>query len=169
LDEKEALAFIREISARNDTATHNVFAYIDRGGGAVRCSDAGEPKGTAGMPVLEVLKREELFGVVCVVSRWFGGILLGAGGLVRAYAHCAKLAVDEAGVEILYPWRKLAFSVSYALYERILYDLPRMGVEIVHTSFAERIKMAVSVREDKADEFLWYLTEISAGSITAEG
>ncbi len=165
----EAQAFIKEISSKNDTATHNVYAYIDRGGSAVRCSDAGEPKGTAGMPVLEVLKREELFGVVCVVSRWFGGILLGAGGLVRAYAHSAKLVLDEAGTEILYPWKKFAFTLPYALYEKVLYDLPRMGCEIVHTSFSERVSMAVSIREDQAPRLGRYLTEISAGSITAEG
>lgn len=165
----DAMAFIKKISAKNADATHNVFAYIDRGGSAVRCSDAGEPKGTAGMPVLEVLKREELYGVVCVVTRYFGGILLGAGGLVRAYAHAAKLALDAAGIDVLYPYKKYAFSLPYALYEKVLYDLPRMGVEITHTSFGERVALAVQVREDNADRLGRYLTEISAGSITAEG
>ena len=94
--EEEALARIQEMKKKHYDATHNCWAYIIRDG-AVRFSDDGEPGGTAGMPMLQVLQREGLFNVVCVVTRYFGGILLGAGGLVRAYTKGAKIAVDAAG------------------------------------------------------------------------
>lgn len=101
--EEEALARLKQMREQYWDATHNVYAYIIRDG-ATRFSDDGEPGGTAGMPVLQVLQREELYNVTCVVTRYFGGILLGAGGLVRAYAHGAKIAVDAAGRSIKRIW-----------------------------------------------------------------
>ncbi|MBO4343459.1 MAG: YigZ family protein, partial [Clostridia bacterium] len=97
-DEDEAKAFIAEIRKKHSDASHNCYAYILKDSGIARFSDDGEPGGTADMPILEVLKREGLSGVCVVVTRYFGGILLGAGGLVRAYAKGAKLGVDAAGV-----------------------------------------------------------------------
>ena len=104
--EEEALARIKQMREKYWDATHNVYAYIIKDG-ATRFSDDGEPGGTAGMPVLQVLQREEMYNVTCVVTRYFGGILLGAGGLVRAYAHSAKIALDAAGLTL----RKASFFV----------------------------------------------------------
>ena len=91
--EEEALAHIKEMNEKHRDATHNVYAYIIKENNIMRYSDNGEPQGTAGMPTLEVLRREGITNVLCVVTRYFGGILLGAGGLVRAYAHSAKIAL----------------------------------------------------------------------------
>ena len=104
--EEEALARIQEMKKQHYDATHNCWAYILRDG-PVRFSDDGEPGGTAGMPMLQVLQREELYNVVCVVTRYFGGILLGAGGLVRAYTRGAKIAADAAGKSIKRVWTAL--------------------------------------------------------------
>lgn len=116
--EEEALARLKQMREQYWDATHNVYAYIIRDG-ATRFSDDGEPGGTAGMPVLQVLQREELYNVTCVVTRYFGGILLGAGGLVRAYAHGAKIAVDAAGRSIKRIWTNVYLPCPYSWYERI--------------------------------------------------
>ena len=113
-------------------ATHNVYAYIIRDG-ATRFSDDGEPGGTAGMPVLQVLQREELYNVTCVVTRYFGGILLGAGGLVRAYAHGAKIAVDAAGRSIKRIWTNVYLPCPYSWYERIRLEVAAFGGMIRET------------------------------------
>ena len=101
--EDEALACIKKMREQHWDATHNVYAYIIKDG-PTRFSDDGEPGGTAGMPTLQVLQREGLYNVCCVVTRYFGGILLGAGGLVRAYAKGAKIAVDAAGKSMKRVW-----------------------------------------------------------------
>ena len=108
--EAEALARIEEMRKLHHDATHNVWAYLIKDG-PVRFSDDGEPGGTAGMPTLQVLQRERLFNVTCVVTRYFGGILLGAGGLVRAYARGAKIAVDAAGKSMKRVWTALYLPV----------------------------------------------------------
>ena len=96
--QQDAIAFIDSIKSKHWDATHNVPAYIIRNGNICRFSDDGEPQGTAGMPALNVLQKEELTDCVLVVTRYFGGILLGGGGLVRAYSHAAKIAVDAGGI-----------------------------------------------------------------------
>ena len=114
--EEEALARVQEMKKKHYDATHNCWAYIIRDG-AVRFSDDGEPGGTAGMPMLQVLQREGLFNVVCVVTRYFGGILLGAGGLVRAYTKGAKIAVDAAGKSMKRVWTAVYVPCPYPFYE----------------------------------------------------
>ena len=123
--EEEALARLKQMREQYWDATHNVYAYIIRDG-ATRFSDDGEPGGTAGMPVLQVLQREELYNVTCVVTRYFGGILLGAGGLVRAYAHGAKIAVDAAGRSIKRVWTNVYLPCPYSWYERIRLEVEKM-------------------------------------------
>ena len=124
--EEEALARLKQMREQYWDATHNVYAYIIRDG-ATRFSDDGEPGGTAGMPVLQVLQREELYNVTCVVTRYFGGILLGAGGLVRAYAHGAKIAVDAAGRSIKRIWTNVYLPCPYSWYERIRLEVAAFG------------------------------------------
>ena len=116
--EEAALEKIQEMKKKHYDATHNCWAYIIRDG-AVRFSDDGEPGGTAGMPMLQVLQREGLFNCVCVVTRYFGGILLGAGGLVRAYTKGAKIAVDAAGKSMKRVWTVLYLPIPYTYYERV--------------------------------------------------
>ena len=117
--EEQAVAFIEEIRAMHRKATHNCYAYILRENNAARHSDDGEPGGTAGVPIYEVLRKEGLTDVCCVVTRYFGGVLLGAGGLVRAYTKGAKDAVDAAQIKCMAEAVKLAITVDYGLYGRL--------------------------------------------------
>ena len=117
--EEEALRFIQEKKSRYWDASHNVFAYILREGNTARFSDDGEPQGTAGQPMLNVFQREGVVNVVCVVTRYFGGILLGAGGLVRAYSKAASMALEAAGRARMAEWQSVAVECSYAHYERL--------------------------------------------------
>lgn len=104
-DEQEAQAFLAEIRREHWEARHHVYAYVVEGGRIRRCSDDGEPQGTGGKPVLDVVQGAELMQCVAVVTRYFGGILLGTGGLVRAYSHAAARAVEAAGRVCMKPWR----------------------------------------------------------------
>ena len=127
-DEDEAKEFISSIKKKHADATHNCYAYVLKGTEIARFSDDGEPQGTAGMPILEVIKREGLVGVCVVVTRYFGGILLGAGGLVRAYAKGAKIGIDKAGISEFCQHVTFDFEVSYSDYEKVLRDLDKNGV-----------------------------------------
>ena len=124
--EEEALEKIQAMKKQHYDATHNCWAYIIRDG-AVRFSDDGEPGGTAGMPMLQVLQREGLYNCVCVVTRYFGGILLGAGGLVRAYTKGAKIAVDAAGKSMKRVWTVLYVPCPYNFYERVKLEVAAYG------------------------------------------
>ena len=145
-------------------ATHNVYAYIIRDG-ATRFSDDGEPGGTAGMPVLQVLQREELYNVTCVVTRYFGGILLGAGGLVRAYAHGAKIAVDAAGRSIKRIWTNVYLPCPYSWYERIRLEVAAFGGMIRETQFGADVELDLLLPEEQTQGFLERVTDLSAGTI----
>lgn len=145
-------------------ATHNVYAYIIRDG-AVRFSDDGEPGGTAGMPVLQVLQREEIFNVTCVVTRYFGGILLGTGGLVRAYAHSAKLALDAAGRSIKQVWTKVYLPCPYSRYERIKSEVTAFGGVIENTDFGADVGFDLLLPKARVDAFLARVFDLSAGTI----
>ena len=121
---EEAVAKIKEMRETYWDATHNCYAYILREGNVMRYSDDGEPQGTAGMPILEVLRHENLTDCVCVVTRYFGGILLGTGGLVRAYTQGAQVAVAAAGVQRMSLYTVALIACPYNLYEIILHLLP---------------------------------------------
>jgi len=118
-DESVARAFIDERRNIHREANHNCYAYIIRDGNTLRYSDDGEPSGTAGLPILEVLRREGLWNVAVVVTRYFGGTLLGAGGLVRAYTHGAKIAVDAAKRVTMCPCTLFMLETDYPIYERV--------------------------------------------------
>ena len=117
--ESEALSRIREMREKHWDATHNVFAYILRDNNVMRYSDDGEPGGTSGMPTLNVFRGEGIVNVCCVVTRYFGGVLLGTGGLVRAYSAAAKAGLEAAGVQEMALWRGKLLSCAYGQYERI--------------------------------------------------
>ena len=162
--EKEALARIQEMKKKHYDATHNCWAYIIRDG-AVRFSDDGEPGGTAGMPMLQVLQREGLFNAVCVVTRYFGGILLGAGGLVRAYTKGAKIAVDAAGKSMKRVWTVLYVPCPYSFYERVRLEVEGFGGIVRKADFGAEVELELLFPEAKTQEFLDRLTDMTAGTV----
>ena len=162
--EEEALARLKQMRETYWDATHNVYAYIIRDG-ATRFSDDGEPGGTAGMPILQVLQREEIFNVTCVVTRYFGGILLGAGGLVRAYAHSAKIALDAAGRSVKQVWTKLYLPCPYSWFERIRLEVSAFGGVIENTDFGADVSFDLLLPEAQVEPFLARVLDLSAGTI----
>ena len=162
--EEEALAKIQEMKKQHYDATHNCWAYIIHSG-AVRFSDDGEPGGTAGMPILQVLQREGLNNVVCVVTRYFGGILLGAGGLVRAYTKGAKIAVDAAGKSMKRVWTVLYVPCPYSFYERVKLEAESFGGIIRSTEFGAEVELELLFPQAQSQLFLDRLTDMTAGTV----
>ena len=164
--EEAALEQIQAMKKQHYDATHNCWAYIIRDG-AVRFSDDGEPGGTAGMPMLQVLQREGLFNVVCVVTRYFGGILLGAGGLVRAYTRGAKIAVDAAGKSMKRVWTVLYVPCPYSFYERVKLEVAAFHGIIRKTDFGSEVELEILLPEGVTQGFTEWLTDLSAATIEA--
>ena len=162
--EEEALEKIQQMKKQHYDATHNCWAYIIKDG-AVRFSDDGEPGGTAGMPMLQVLQREGLYNVVCVVTRYFGGILLGAGGLVRAYTKGAKIAVDAAGKSMKRVWDAIYLPVPYSWYERMKLEVANYEGIIRDTQFGMDVELEVLTPTGRTQEFLDRVVDISAGTL----
>ena len=162
--EEEALARIQEMKKQHYDATHNCWAYILKDG-AVRFSDDGEPGGTAGMPMLQVLQREGLYNIVCVVTRYFGGILLGAGGLVRAYTKGAKIAVDAAGKSMKRVWTVLYVPCPYTFYERVKLLVADHGGIIRQTNLGAEVELELLFPEAEAQNFLDKLTDMTSGTV----
>ena len=164
----EAVAFINEIKSKHRKATHNVYAYILRDDNIVRYSDDGEPQGTAGVPVLDVLKKRGLTDVCCVVTRYFGGILLGGGGLVRAYSHATSIAVDSASIMDMCSCYQLKFSMDYTLYGKVNYILPNFDIKILDTNFSNCVTIPLLVKVERFEELNKKLIDVSNGSIVVE-
>lgn len=162
--EEEALSYIQQMKKRHYDATHNCWAYILRDG-PVRFSDDGEPGGTAGMPMVQVLQREGLYNAVCVVTRYFGGILLGAGGLVRAYTRGAKLAVDAAGKAMKRVWTVLYIPCPYAFFERVKLEIAAFGGILRDSTFGAEVELEILLPESQAKPFLARITDLTAGSV----
>lgn len=162
--EEEALEKIQQMKKQHYDATHNCWAYIIKDG-AVRFSDDGEPGGTAGMPMLQVLQREGLYNIVCVVTRYFGGILLGAGGLVRAYTKGAKIAVDAAGKSMKRVWTVLYVPCPYTFYERVKLLVTECEGIIRQTDFGAEVELELLFPEALADAFLEKLTDMTSGTV----
>lgn len=164
--EQDALDFVRKIKEKHKDATHNVYAYVVKGTQIARASDDGEPQGTAGMPVLEVIKREGIVGVCIVVTRYFGGILLGAGGLIRAYAKSAKLGLDNAQICVFTQHITFDISLSYSDYERVSKDLDKYSVFCQDTEFTDKVTMHLSTKQQNFDAFCVYIKDLGAGKYT---
>ena len=162
--EEEALARIAEMKKQHYDATHNCWAYVIHGG-AVRFSDDGEPGGTAGMPMVQVLQREGLYNIVCVVTRYFGGTLLGAGGLVRAYTKGTKIAVDAAGKSMKRVWSVLYLPCPYPYYERVKLEVEAFGGIIRDTQFGAEVELEILVAKDQAQPFLDRITDMTSGTV----
>lgn len=164
----DAVAFINEIKSKHRKATHNVYAYILRDDNIVRYSDDGEPQGTAGVPVLDVLKKRGLTDICCVVTRYFGGILLGGGGLVRAYSHATSIAVDSASIMDMCSCYQLKFSMDYTLYGKVNYILPNFDIKILDTNFSNCVTITLLVKVERFEELNKKLIDVSNGSIVVE-
>ena len=162
--EEEALEKIQQMKKQHYDATHNCWAYIIKDG-AVRFSDDGEPGGTAGMPMLQVLQREGLYNICCVVTRYFGGILLGAGGLVRAYTKGAKIAVDAAGKSMKRVWTVVYLPCPYTFYERVKLLVGEFGGIIRETEFGAEVELELLFPEANVQSFFEKLTDMTSGTV----
>ena len=162
--EEEALAKIQQMKKQHYDATHNCWAYIIKDG-AVRFSDDGDPGGTAGMPMLQVLQREGLYNIVCVVTRYFGGSLLGAGGLVRAYTKGAKIAVDAAGKSMKRVWTVVYLPCPYPFYERVKLLVAEFGGIIRETEFGAEVELELLFPEANVEPFFEKLTDMTSGTV----
>ena len=163
--EEEARACIEAMKKKYYDARHNCWCYRIKEGGVERYSDDGEPQGTAGQPMLNVFQREEVTNVVCVVTRYFGGILLGAGGLVRAYTQSAKDALDAAGISVVRRWTQVTLTVPYSLFERVKLEAESLGGVLGEPEYAAEVTMPVLLPEEKVKSFTQRITEITAGGV----
>lgn len=162
--EQDALLKLDEIRKQHWDATHNCYAYVI-GTQTARYSDDGEPGGTAGLPMMEVLKARELRNLLVIVTRYFGGVLLGAGGLVRAYSKAASTAVDAAGVAHMIYSREVSFESDYALWGKIERKLRAMDAHIEDIAYIENVCVKVLVPYGAEDNFISEIIEISDGKI----
>lgn len=162
--QEEAISFINEIRTMHRQATHNVYAYVLRENNIMRYSDDGEPAGTAGVPVLEVIKKEGLTDVAVVVTRYFGGVLLGAGGLVRAYGKSAKLGIDAAvRIEKIY-CNLYIIRCDYSTYGKLEYAINTEGYILKDCAFENDVCLTVGVKQGQENAFLKTVADISGGS-----
>ncbi len=166
--EAEATAFIAEIKSRHWDATHNVYAYVLREGQLQRYSDDGEPQGTAGIPVLDVLQKSHVTDTVLVVTRYFGGILLGGGGLVRAYSHGASIALQAASVITMRECSLLRLTCDYSQYGRVGSLIPECGGVVDDTQFAEAVTLSFHMAPEQKGAFARQLADATNGQVTFE-
>lgn len=164
--EQEAKEILERVRRQHYDARHNCWCYILRGG-AKRYSDDGEPQGTAGQPMLNVFQREGVENVVCVVTRYFGGVLLGAGGLTRAYAKSAKDALDAAGKARMRLWSAVTVDCPYPMLERLKLLAAAHGGTVEGTDFGAAVSVRILLPQENAAGFDAALTELSAGTMTA--
>ncbi|MBO5779300.1 MAG: YigZ family protein [Clostridia bacterium] len=165
--EAEAMAFVEQIRKKYPDARHTVFAYLLSSGG-MRYSDDGEPQGSAGMPVLDIIRKGGFTDAVITVTRYFGGILLGTGGLVRAYSGAAKLAVAEAGIVELIPYDLVRFSVDYSMYQRVLYELKNYMATEENTDFGAEVTLTLSLPVEYTRPLQERLITLTNGKVSGE-
>ena len=165
--EDEAKIFIQECRKEYHDARHNCWCYRIYDG-PERFSDDGEPQGSAGMPMLEVLRREKIVNVVCVVTRYFGGVLLGTGGLSRAYSAAAKNALLSSGIAAIGEWAKVSFSCSYASFDRMKKAIAEAGGSLENTEYGTDICITALLPWSEAESFCALVTDASGGSVSPE-
>lgn len=167
-DENQAIEFINEKKRIHWDATHNVYAYILREGQIKRYSDDGEPQGTAGIPVLDVMQKSGIVDAVIVVTRYFGGIMLGAGGLVRAYSHGASIAAVAGGIVTMEKSLILSLVCDYNQYGRLSGLIPEFGGMIDNSEFTENVTLLFHLPKDMYELFVKELADVTCGSVEAE-
>ena len=161
--EEEALAFVKQLKKQYQDATHNVYAYMMQGDMVARYSDDGEPQGTAGMPVLDVIRKSGVRNVCVVVTRYFGGTLLGAGGLVRAYSHAASLALDAANIITYEPYDEYELVCGYSEYQKYNVILMNAGALIDSTDFSDKVTLRFAANSAKCPSIIKKITETGYG------
>lgn len=161
--EEEAMEFVKGLKKEYSDATHNVWAYILKGGIIARYSDDGEPQGTAGVPTLDTIRKSGVEDAVVVVTRYFGGILLGAGGLVRAYSHGAKIALDAAKIITYEKYSVYSLECSYSDYQRYIVLLPQFNAIVDDTEFSDKVKVTFALKSTTTAPLLEKIKEMSAG------
>ena len=169
--EGEARAFIEKIRAHHSDATHNVSAYLINDGKnfAIRYDDDGEPKGSAGKAVLKVIQNKGLSNVVVVVTRYFGGIKLGYGGLVKAYSDATSLAIENAGIVEVYETERFEVTFPYNLFHAVKETVDDAGGRVVNEEYGELVKFTVETRRGEAKPLIELLTERTRGRIKVDG
>lgn len=165
--EDEANAFIKEIKEKHKDATHNVYGYVMKNGIQCRYSDDGEPQGTAGPPVLDVIRKSGVDDACVVVTRYFGGTLLGTGGLVHAYSRAAKLAIEAAGIVRYEDYAEMSLTCSYSDYQKISLEFEKNNVIIDKTEFGQSVEVAFAVQSERAEGLAKRISEISSGKSQA--
>ncbi len=166
--EQQALEHITQTREKYWDATHNVYAYILREGNIMRYTDDGEPSGTSGVPVLNVFRSGGITDVCCVVTRYFGGIKLGTGGLARAYPAAAKLALEAAGVSLLQIWADLRIVCSYAQYERVSKQITLSGGMALGADFGGEVILTAAVPEEETEKLIAAVIDLTAGAVAPE-
>ena len=161
--ESDALAFIAHMKKKYPDARHHVYAYVLRENSTMRFSDDREPQGTAGMPVLDVIRKSGCTDVAIVVVRYFGGILLGTGGLVRAYTGAASGALHAANVITYDVYSELEIRVSYSDYQKILLPLDELGFRCIDTKFTDNVLLVGKIKAVETAGFCEKITEITSG------
>ena len=162
--EEQARARIEETKKQHYDARHNCWCYLIKDG-PVRYSDDGEPQGTAGQPMLNVFQREGVENVCCVVTRYFGGILLGAGGLVRAYTQSAKDALDAAGISVVRRWVAMELPCSYGQFEAMRREVLSFGGVVENVDYGADVVLSCLLPEERAEDFAARILDVSAGTI----
>lgn len=160
--EEEARAFVAEMKKKYYDARHNCWCYLLRAG-VERYADDGEPQGSAGLPMLEVFRREGVTNLACVVTRYFGGVLLGTGGLSRAYSQSAKDALTAAGVSVVRRWVEAELRCSYAQYERMKQEAEGCGAVCVDTEYGAGVALRLLLPEEEAERCRARIFDLSAG------
>ncbi|WP_220751029.1 YigZ family protein [Apilactobacillus xinyiensis] len=153
-DDAEANDFIDNIKEQHKKATHNCYAYIiGKDDHIQRASDNGEPTGTAGVPILEAIKLNELHNIVAVVTRYFGGIKLGAGGLIRAYSNATSSTIDNLGIVNKILQTQIDILVDYSLFDKLNYYLSENNINVIDTTYTSKVTISVSVDKEKIESF----------------
>ena len=165
--EEEARTFVAEMKKKYYDARHNCWCYLLKDG-PERYSDDGEPQGTAGIPMLEVFRREGMTNLVCVVTRYFGGVLLGTGGLFRAYTKSARDALEAAGRSVVRRWIALEIPCSYAMLERIKLELAAFDGAVDGIDYGAGVTIRALLPEEWAEAFSARLVELSGGTVAAD-
>ncbi len=161
--EEEARQRVSEMKTKYYDARHNCWCCIVREDGTLRYSDDGEPQGTAGQPMLDMFRRAGVTNVCCVVTRYFGGILLGTGGLLRAYTQTAKLALENAGLSIVRIWECVNVNCEYSLLERVKIELQALDGIITNIDYSDKVSISAVIPENSSDLFFGRIRDISAG------
>ncbi|MBR7166053.1 MAG: YigZ family protein [Clostridia bacterium] len=165
---EEAQAFVAQARKTDPDARHHVSAFINREGNVQRFDDDGEPKGTGGIPMLEVLKKEEVTGLCVVVTRYFGGILLGAGGLARAYARGARDAVAAAGICRFSKVFQVRAEIPYPLFSKVEFELGTRDFRVTGKEFGENVTLFLIVSPEERESLCALLSDLSGGKIAVE-